>query len=317
MTTTPIRDLALLSDRHSSALVDRNGAVQWLAFPRFDSPSIVGGLLGEAAGTWWIRPRADSIQNDSIQSDSIQRPPATRRSLHRRHARARDDLHDADRARWCSPMRWPPAADNGGHRIGAASPHLLVRRLDVHGRRGRDRDLATRRAPSTGSSCPCWARSPAASPPAVAPSGSCSPHLELDVDGGTAADARQARAGETMHLGLHHSHARSRRRPGCWSAGRCGRARRHDRRVAVVVGAAPALRRALADLVHHSGRVLQALSFQPTGAIVAAATTSLPEGVGGERNWDYRYSWVRDASFTIEALWVAACPDEASTSSRS
>ena len=65
------------------------------------------------------------------------------------------------------------------------------------------------------------------------------------------------------------------------------------------------------DLVRHSGRVLQALLFQPTGAICAAATTSLPEVVGGVRNWDYRYAWVRDASFTIEALWVAACPDEA------
>jgi GH15 family glucan-1,4-alpha-glucosidase len=64
--------------------------------------------------------------------------------------------------------------------------------------------------------------------------------------------------------------------------------------------------------VHTSGRVLQSLTYQPSGAIVAAATTSLPEGVGGERNWDYRYSWVRDASLTMEALWVAACPDEAS-----
>ena len=63
--------------------------------------------------------------------------------------------------------------------------------------------------------------------------------------------------------------------------------------------------------MHHSGRVLQALTFQPTGAIVAAPTTSLPESVGGERNWDYRYTWVRDASLTMEALWVAACPDEA------
>jgi GH15 family glucan-1,4-alpha-glucosidase len=58
--------------------------------------------------------------------------------------------------------------------------------------------------------------------------------------------------------------------------------------------------------------VLQALSFQPSGAIVAAATTSLPEDVGGGRNWDYRYTWVRDASLTMSALWVAACPDEAS-----
>ncbi|MDQ6644712.1 MAG: glycoside hydrolase family 15 protein, partial [Chloroflexota bacterium] len=66
------------------------------------------------------------------------------------------------------------------------------------------------------------------------------------------------------------------------------------------------------DLVHHNGRVLQALMFRPTGAIVAAPTTSLPESIGGERNWDYRYTWVRDASFTLDALWVAACPDEAS-----
>jgi alpha,alpha-trehalase len=65
------------------------------------------------------------------------------------------------------------------------------------------------------------------------------------------------------------------------------------------------------DLVHFSGRVLQGLSYQPSGAVVAAGTTSLPEGVGGERNWDYRDAWVRDASFTMEALWVAACPDEA------
>ncbi len=65
------------------------------------------------------------------------------------------------------------------------------------------------------------------------------------------------------------------------------------------------------DVVHHSGRVLQALTYQPTGAIVAAPTTSLPEAVGAGRNWDYRYTWVRDASLTLEALWVAACPDEA------
>ncbi|MFF1595273.1 glycoside hydrolase family 15 protein, partial [Streptomyces sp. NPDC058286] len=62
--------------------------------------------------------------------------------------------------------------------------------------------------------------------------------------------------------------------------------------------------------VSHSGRVLQALTFTPTGAIVAAATTSLPECIGADRNWDYRYTWVRDASFTLQALSTSACEKE-------
>src|SRR5918994_1312156 len=65
------------------------------------------------------------------------------------------------------------------------------------------------------------------------------------------------------------------------------------------------------ELVQHSARVLKGLTYRPTGAIVAAPTTSLPESVGGERNWDYRYSWIRDSSLTIEALYIGACSDEA------
>jgi alpha,alpha-trehalase len=65
------------------------------------------------------------------------------------------------------------------------------------------------------------------------------------------------------------------------------------------------------ELVRHSSRVLKGLTYRPTGAIVAAPTTSLPETVGGERNWDYRFSWIRDSSLTIEALYIGACSDEA------
>jgi len=65
------------------------------------------------------------------------------------------------------------------------------------------------------------------------------------------------------------------------------------------------------DQVRRSALVLQALTYQPTGAVTAAATTSLPETCGAGDNWDYRFAWLRDLSLTLRALWIAACPDEA------
>lgn len=71
------------------------------------------------------------------------------------------------------------------------------------------------------------------------------------------------------------------------------------------------------ELVRFSSRGLKRLSYRLTVAIVAAPTTSLPEEVGGGRDWDCRYSWIRDASLTLQALYAGACPDAAADFFRS
>ncbi|MET3206271.1 UNVERIFIED_ORG: GH15 family glucan-1,4-alpha-glucosidase [Arthrobacter sp. UYEF13] len=135
--------------------------------------------------------------------------------------------------------------------------------------------------------------------------------VPFELDGGEARAKPVLRAGDALGFALHHQNA-GRVPPAFWSQEDI--ARRLDDTLEGWDSWSQMHQSydgPWHDLVASSGRVLQALMFYPTGAIVAAPTTSLPEVVGGTRNWDYRYTWIRDASMTLQALWVAACPDEA------
>jgi alpha,alpha-trehalase len=295
MSSTAIADHALLSDRHSAALVDRGGSIEWLSFPRFDSPSVFGRLLGQDAGHWQIQPTGEWS--------------STRRYLDR--TLVLETTFNTPTGVLVLTDLLALGPDNGGHRLGRNVAHLVVRRL--HCTSGRiDVEMSYAPRPEYGLVVPLLAHVDGG---VTARGGAewlvLTAPLTLDLHRGTARGRISMESGQTLHLALHRS-TLEQTPAHTWS----------QSELSAVVDATVADWQSWSDLhqsydgpwqdlVHTSGRVLQGLSFQPSGAIIAAATTSLPEGVGGERNWDYRYSWVRDASFTMQALWVAACPDEA------
>jgi alpha,alpha-trehalase len=296
MSTTPIADYALLSDRHSAALVSRDGSIDWLCFPRFDSPSVFARLLSGQAGYWSVRARGATT--------------VTRRYVERTMV-----LETTYRTATGSAVLVDALAvgeGNRGHDLGRGAPHLLLRRVTCT--EGKI-EIDLRYAPRTeyGLVVPLLDTIDGG----VAAAGGAdvlvlSSPVALAVTPSSASGQLRLREGEDAGFALHHNNRADPQTARVWTQQEIAI------RLAETVSAWQSwsdLHQAYVgpwqDLVHHSGRVLQALSFQPTGAICAAATTSLPESPGGSRNWDYRYAWVRDASFTIEALWVAACPDEA------
>ena len=295
MSAVPIADHALLSNCHSAALVTADGSVDWLCFPRFDSPSVFGRLLDDTAGHWSIRP-AGTFDTRRRYVD---------------HTLVLETTFTTSTGTLVLTDALAVGLGNRGHSLGKGAPRLLVRSVTcIDG--SVDVELAYAPRPEYGLLQPLLASVDGG----VTARGGAewlvfSTAVPLRLAGSSATAAFPIHAGDTVRFALHRSTLEE--QPArVWT-----QAELADR-----VGDTVAAWRSWSDLhqtyqgpwrelVHHSGRVLQGLTFEPSGAIVAAATTSLPEGAGGERNWDYRHAWVRDASFTMEALWVAACPDEA------
>jgi GH15 family glucan-1,4-alpha-glucosidase len=295
MDSLPIGDYALLSDCRSAALVSRAGSVDWLCFPRFDAPAVFARILDPDGGHFAIRPAGDF--------------QASRTYVDRTMTLETTFGAQAGTAVLTDAMAM--GRDDRGHHLGARSPGVLLRQLKCTAGEI-DVDVSYAPRPEYGLIYPILeavtggiaARGGASRLLLSAPDG-------LQVAGDTATAQLHLVAGQSVSFALAYG-PMTEPPLAAWDAAQIT-ARLRDTNAGWRSWSAlhQAYEGPWRDLVHHSGRVLQALTYAPTGAIVAAPTTSLPEVIGGGRNWDYRYTWVRDASLTMEAMWVAACPDEA------
>jgi GH15 family glucan-1,4-alpha-glucosidase len=288
-----IGDYGFLSDCHSAALIDRAGSVDWWCVPRFDSASVFGRLLGPEAGHWSLRPTAVFEVERRYVADSLVLQTVFRT--------ANGEVTVTDALGLELGAR--------GHSIGLRSPHVLLRR--VAGSQGTV-EMATEFAPRMeygltvphvqGSADGVLARG---GPVRLDLSGT----VTLSPSAGRATGRFTVHAGEQVEFRLAFMPS---------SAG-SGATDQGDRPTVEDTIAGWNSWAQLHDgykgryqaAVRRSSLVLQGLTFQPTGAVVAAATTSLPEKLGEDLNFDYRYAWLRDLSLTIRSLWIAACPDEA------
>ena len=280
----PIEDYALIGDCHSAALVSRRGSIDWLCLPRFDSPACFAALLGDPShGRWTITPRGEHRTRRSYIDGTM--------VLTTEFASA------TGRCRVIDCMV-----------IGDEYPTLLRMVEGVEGTVDLELELIIRF--DYGSIVPWVRRLEGGALLATAGPDSLLLYTPVRLHG----ENLRSRASFTVHAGerLPFSlvwHPSNRRHPPPpshpdveldrtvawwrdWSS-RCSYHGEHR------------------TLVQRSLLTLKALTYAPTGGIVAAPTTSLPESLGGVRNWDYRYCWLRDATFTLYALLGAGYREEA------
>ncbi|MEA3192262.1 MAG: hypothetical protein QOD26_595 [Betaproteobacteria bacterium] len=277
-----IEDYALVGDCHSAALVGRDGSIDWLCWPRFDSPACFAALLGRPEhGRWRIAPagefkverkyRADTlILETTFETDEgavtvIDFMPT--RVEHCQLVRIVQGL----RGRVAMDMEFILRFD-----YGASVP--WVTRLPDGIRAIAGPDMAVLRAP-----------------------------IALEAKNLSHVARFEVAAGETIPLVLTHG-ASHRDVPSPLDA---TRALAETEKYWKQWGSRCTVRGEYAPVVLRSLMTLKALTYKPTGALVAAPTTSLPEWIGGVRNWDYRFCWLRDATLTLLALMNGGYYDEA------
>jgi GH15 family glucan-1,4-alpha-glucosidase len=294
----PIADYAFLSNCHTGALVAPDGAIDWLCVPGFDAPSVFGSLLDRGAGSFRFGPFGINHPTQRTYEPGTNvlvttwKTPAgwivVRDALTMGATAGEDTI---------TPHTRPPADDDADHVL-VRTVECLDGRVEV--------ELVCEPAFDYGSVEATWTL----------------------VDGGRHA-ADGSGAGQTIRLqsdlalGVEGNRVRARHvlnsgeRAYCslsWAENLAGvdDVDEAAERIAATVrfwrawlGRARIPDHRFRDPVQRSALVTKGLTYMPTGATVAALTTSLPETPGGERNWDYRYTWMRDTTFTLQALhWL-------------
>ena len=287
----PIRDYAVIGDGRTSALVALDGSIDWLCLPNVDSPSTFGAILdAKRGGAFALAPEEPFeaerayLPGSNVLQTTFRTAGGAVRVTDLMTLTHRDAPGAAARGR--APCR-------GALGLGAAA---LPRRAALRLRRP-----ARRSSAAAADGC-----SPRCNPDAVALSTWEAGEPELRADGFEGAFA--AREGSWAQLVLSASHREPAVLPGLEDV---------ERRVQRTLDFWPRWSAGAAydgpwrDAVVRSVLALKLCVYSPSGAIVAAPTTALPESIGGGRNWDYRFTWVRDASWTLDALGRLGYHDEA------
>jgi alpha,alpha-trehalase len=291
----PIADYAFLSNCHTGALVAPDGAIDWLCVPSFDSPSVFGSLLDREAGFFRFGPFGIAhptargyVPGTNVLETTWKTPSGW--------ILVRDALTMGpwDHEDGITPHTRPPADDDADHML-VRTVECLDGNVEV--------ELVCEPVFDYGRTPAQWKTLDGERHAADANGAGQSFRLQTDLALGIEGDRVRARhmlkQGDRVFCALSWAEelvtpkdvdeavARVDATSRFWRDWLDG-ARIPDHR--------------LRDPIQRSALTIKGLTYMPTGATVAALTTSLPETPGGERNWDYRYTWIRDTTFTLQAL---------------
>jgi GH15 family glucan-1,4-alpha-glucosidase len=294
----PIAEYAFLSDCHTGALIAPDGSVDWMCIPRFDSPSVFGSLLDRAAGSFRFAPFDINVPSartyepgTNVLVTTWKTPSGwvvVRDALVIGPTRGPDEV---------TPHTRPPTDED--------AEHVLVRVAECLSGRV-EMEVVCEPVFDYGQTTASWTEVDATGHSADASGADVTFRLQTDLMIGV--ETGRVRGRHVLTQGDRAYCALS------WAAGLEAPADIDDAS-ARLDNTVTYWRRWLdgaripdhryREPVQRSALATKGLTYMPTGATVAALTTSLPETPGGERNWDYRYSWMRDSTFTLQALhWL-------------